>query len=101
MDRFPRLFSEYLYLVTFIDEGSRYLIAYHIMRKSDVLSKLTTFRRWFERQFSCTIKKLHSDAGGHFIEMKSCMEERVIEHYMVQRESYNLNGITEKAKANC
>jgi transposase InsO family protein len=56
--------SEFCYLVTFIDEFTRYVTIFAMNRKSDVLRCFQLFVREFERRHNATIKTIHPDNGG-------------------------------------
>jgi len=49
------------YLLTFIDELTKYMWIYLIERKSDVFTRFTKFKMQVEKQVERTIKKLRTD----------------------------------------
>nr|CCA26486.1 putative polyprotein [Albugo laibachii Nc14] len=55
------------YMLTFIDEFSRFIHAYFIQTKGEVFSKFTEFKALVENQFGKRIKCLRSDNGGEYI----------------------------------
>jgi hypothetical protein len=52
------------YLVTFVDEFSRYFTIFALIRKSAVLDSFKVFHLEFERLHTTTIKAIYSDNGG-------------------------------------
>jgi Integrase core domain len=52
------------YLVMFVDEFTRYVTIFALIRKSAVLDSFKVFHREFERLHTTTIKAIHSDNGG-------------------------------------
>jgi transposase InsO family protein len=60
----PPSHSGFCYLVTFIDEFTRYVTIFAMVHKSDVLRCFQLFLREFERRHSTTVKTIHSDNGG-------------------------------------
>jgi IS30 family transposase len=62
----PPSHSGFCYLVTFIDEFTRYVTIFAMLRKSDVLRRFQLFVREFERHHNTTVKTIHSDNGGEY-----------------------------------
>lgn len=55
------------YLLTFIDDKSRYVFVYFLKHKDDVFSKFQEFHPMFERQTGKRVKILRSDNGTEFV----------------------------------
>ena len=62
----PPSHSGSCYLVTFVDEFTRYVTIFALTRKSAVLESFKVFHREFERLHTTTIKAIHSDNGGEY-----------------------------------
>jgi transposase InsO family protein len=56
----PQSHSGFFYLVTFIDEFTRYVMIFAMVRKSDVLRCFQLIVREFERRHSTTVNTIHS-----------------------------------------
>ena len=70
------------YILTFIDDATRFVTVYAISRKSDTFDKFVEFRLFVEKQIDKTIKVLHSDSGGEYIntDMKNYLTLHGIHH---------------------
>ena len=53
----------YKYLVSFIDDYSRFVWIFPLVLKSEVYQVFMQFRQWVKVQFQYDIKALHSDWG--------------------------------------
>lgn len=93
-----RSFSGCRYFVTFVDECSGFVVVTPIRRKSQVLEQFKIFQVWLERVYTCTVKRVHSDNGGEYVnfEFKSYLEKLGIEHSTCPSYTPNLNGIAER-----
>jgi transposase InsO family protein len=60
----PPSHSGSCYLVKFVDEFTRYVTIFALIRKSAVLDSFKVFHREFERLHTTIIKDIHSDNGG-------------------------------------
>ncbi|OWY95104.1 Integrase, catalytic core protein [Phytophthora megakarya] len=60
------------YVLTFVDDHSRYVVAYFLKNKSEVAAKLSEFKAFYENQWGERLKCLRSDNAG----MGSCTSER-------------------------
>ncbi|KAG3115761.1 hypothetical protein PI125_g5246 [Phytophthora idaei] len=56
-----------MYVLTLVDEFSRYLVTYFIKNKSDVASKLEEFKAFYQNQCEERLKRLLSDNGTEFV----------------------------------
>ena len=54
------------YFALFVCAKSRYKFLYLIFKKSDVTDAFQTFKCWAEKQYTVTIKVLHTDGGREF-----------------------------------
>ncbi|KAE9332807.1 hypothetical protein PR003_g14330, partial [Phytophthora rubi] len=55
------------YILTFVDNFSRYVVAYLLKKKSEVASKLKEFMRFYEKQWGERLMCLRSDNGTEFV----------------------------------
>jgi hypothetical protein len=60
----PLYHSGSCYLVMFVDEFTRYVTIFALIRKSAVLDSFKGFHRKFERLHTTKIKAIHSENGG-------------------------------------
>ncbi|GJT09085.1 ribonuclease H-like domain-containing protein [Tanacetum coccineum] len=58
--------SGFKYYVLFLDHYSQFVWVYHLVNKSDVMSKFVLFRNYVHTQFKCEIKSFQCDHGGEF-----------------------------------
>ena len=61
------------YVVTFIDDFSRYTVVYFMAQKSEVVDKFAKYKAMMENQFDTKIKCLRTDNGKEFINKKMGM----------------------------
>jgi transposase InsO family protein len=62
----PPFHSGSCYLVTFVDEFTRCVTIFALIRKSAVLDSFKVSHREFERLHTTTIKAIHSENGGEY-----------------------------------
>ena len=58
--------SGFLYMITFIDDFSRYVWVYFIKEKSEALSKLKEFKEMVKKEVDRKIHCLCTDNGGEY-----------------------------------
>lgn len=87
------------YIVTFIDDYSRFTKVYCIKAKSDVFSCWVTFKTLMENQCGSKIKILRSDNGREYInsEFAQSLKECGIIHETSVAGSPSQNGVAERA----
>ena len=66
------------YFVTFIDQRTRFTTTVAIRRKNEATKEFHNFRTFFERQYDCHIKTLHSDNGGEYEGIREYLQENGI-----------------------
>jgi len=54
------------YFVLFIDDFSRFTVAFPIVHKSDVLDRFLTFKAWAETLTGARLRTLRTDGGGEY-----------------------------------
>ncbi|KAE8993484.1 hypothetical protein PR001_g20659 [Phytophthora rubi] len=84
-------------MLTFVDDYSKYVVAYFITKKSEVLIKFNTLMNLYENQWGERIKCLLSDNGIEFVnkEMsKGCALNEIV-HLKTAPYSPQQNGVAE------
>ncbi|CAI5734635.1 unnamed protein product [Peronospora farinosa] len=74
-----------LYVLTFIDDYSRFVYVYLLAAKSQVFERFKAFRAMVEKQTDCKIKCIRSDNGGEYT------NHRFNNYYEVKVEVPDLN----------
>lgn len=101
--------NEY-YVVTFVDEYSKYAEIYPLTTKSSaaVLEKFRDFQARMERQLQTTIKKVRSDNGREYLgEFEKYLKSSGIQHQFTVPYRHQQNGTAERfnrtllSKARC
>jgi len=59
-------FSEYSYMLIFVDDYSRFTWVYFVKHKSEVFNKFLEFKEVVEGVLGSKIKRLRTDNGGEF-----------------------------------
>ena len=68
---FPHIsISQFSYVLTFIDEFSRYCWVYFLKHKSEFFYLFKVFKALVENQFGRKLKILRSDNGGEYLKSK-------------------------------
>ena len=81
------------YLLTFIDDTTRYVSEYTLEKKSDIFEKFVEYRTFIENQIGKLIKILHSDGGGEFINTD-------LSEYLIMNGIHHKTTIAETSKQN-
>ncbi|KAE8963868.1 hypothetical protein PF011_g28877 [Phytophthora fragariae] len=86
------------YVLTFVDDYSKYVVAYFITKESEVLVKFKTFMNLYENQWGERIKCLRSDNGTEFVnkEMDRLCASNGIVHQKTEPYSPQQNGVAER-----
>ena len=86
------------YIVTFIDDYSRYVVAYFIVSKSEVYDKFIDYKALMENQLDTKIKCIRTDNGGEYINKKfaSLCRHAGIIHQTTVPYSPQQNGLAER-----
>lgn len=58
------------YILTFVDDLSRYSVVYLLQEKSEIFGKVKEYNEMVKRKFSRHVKVIRSDRGGEFISVK-------------------------------
>lgn len=86
------------YVLTFIDDFSRFSWVYFLKYKSDFFATFKTFTAFVEKQSSYSIKKLCTDNGGEYIDkeiIEYCREQDIQHHNFVPY-TPEQNGVAER-----
>ncbi|GMF50845.1 unnamed protein product [Phytophthora fragariaefolia] len=86
------------YVLTFVDDFSRYMVTYFLKKKSEVASKLKEFMRFYEKQWGERLKCLRSDNGTEFVNKyvtRICTLNGIV-HQRTVPYSPQQNGVAER-----
>ena len=83
------------YILTFIDDATRYITTYFIDNKSDTFDRFRTFKAFAEMQSGRKLKILRSDGGGEYVntEMRKFLIKHGIHHEMTTPDTPQQNGV--------
>ncbi|KAJ9565416.1 hypothetical protein OSB04_001382 [Centaurea solstitialis] len=86
------------YMVTFIDDYSRYVWVFFMKEKSDTFSKFKEFKTTVEGEVRTKIRCLRSDNGGEYTskEFKRYLQECGIRHQFTCANTPQQNGVAER-----
>ena len=85
-------------MVTFIDDYSRYTIAYFMAQKSQVVDKFVEFKAMVENQLNAKIKCLRTDNGKEFVNKQmgsKCVHAGIV-HQTTVPYTPQQNGLAER-----
>nr|CAI72292.1 putative polyprotein [Phytophthora infestans] len=86
------------YVLTFVDDYSRFVVAYFMKSKSEVGSKLKEFKALYETQWGERLKCLRSDNGTEFVNktvLELCKRNGIVHQRSVPY-SPQQNGVSER-----
>ena len=92
----PQSFEGFQYIVSFIDEWTRYATIIPMKHKSDVFNCFKEFQLHFEKQYDATIKSVHSDNGGEYTPLAQYAKEQGIRITRSAPYTPESNGIAER-----
>ena len=86
------------YVLTFIDDFSRFTFVHFLTKKSEAYSTFKGFKALMEKKLKQKVKTLHTDRGREFVslEMKTFLDEEGIVHKKTAPYSPQSNGIAER-----
>ena len=86
------------YIVTFLDDFSKYTTVYFLKTKSEVIRKFKTYKALAENFHNAKIKVFRSDGGGEFCsrEFENLLQESGIEHHKSAPYTPQQNGSAER-----
>lgn len=90
--------SKLKYVLTFIDDYSRYTKIYLLREKSETKEKLMDFVNLMKNQFGIRPKKFNADRGVEYMhnELKSYLDHEGIEFQFTSPYTPQLNGVAER-----
>jgi len=85
------------YILTLIDDHTRYTHVYFLANKSDAFGKFQVFKNLVEKQTGKSIKIFRSDGGGEYIntDFKDFFAKNGIRHETTVAETPQQNGVAE------
>ena len=86
------------YVLTFVDDYSRYVVAYFLKKKSEVVVKMKEFQALYENQCGERLKCVCSDNGTEFVnkKMAELFRQKGIMHQRTVPYSPQQNGVAER-----
>jgi len=86
------------YILTFIDDASRYTMVYFLREKSDTFDNFLTYKTYTEKQTGKSLRILRSDGGGEYVNsnMREHFTKCGIRHETTTAETPQQNGIAER-----
>ena len=86
------------YILTFIDDATRFATVYCINQKNDTFDKFVDHLNLVENQSSKKLKILRSDGGGEYVnhDMHNYLAEKGIRHETTVAETPQQNGVAER-----
>ena len=96
--RVPSLNDEFRYLLTFIDDFSRYAVVYLMRTRDEVLRHFRTYKAWAEKATGQQIATLRTDGGGEFVsgEFSAYLRQEGIQRQITPPHTPEHNGIAER-----
>ena len=86
------------YILTFIDDATRYVVVYFLKQKSETHAKFMAYKTFHEKQTGKSLKILRSDGGGEYVnsDMKTFFEKHGIRHETTTPDTPEQNGVAER-----
>lgn len=86
------------FLLTIIDDYSRYIFVFFLKCKSEVLSKFREFKAYIENQMDLKIKAIRTDNGGEYCssEFDNFLSKHGIKHELTAPYTPQQNGVAER-----
>src|SRR5882762_5390901 len=87
-----------LYFATFLDDCSAHGVVYGLKSKDQLKDVFERFLSWSQNHTGCTLKILHSDCGGEYMNqvLQRCLASPRIEHHRTMPGSPQQNGHAER-----
>lgn len=87
------------YFLLFVDDFSRYTVAYFLRNKSEVVEKLKEYEALVTNQTGLRLKQIRSDNGREYVneEFEQFCKQRGILHQKTVPQNPNMNGVAERA----
>jgi len=86
------------YILTFIDDASRYSYVYFLEKKNETFDTFVKFKTRVERETGKQLKTLRSDGGGEYVnrEMEKYLTKNGIRHETTAAHTPEQNGVAER-----
>ena len=96
--RCPALDDEARYLVTFVDDFSRYVVVCAMKTRDEVLGHFKTYRAWAEKTTGQTIATLRTDGGGEYTSgaFTAYLQQEGIQRQLTPPHTPEHNGVAER-----
>jgi transposase InsO family protein len=96
--RCPSLGDECRYLLTFVDDYSRYVAIYIMVTKSEVLTHFKAYKAWAEKATGHRIATLRTDGGGEYTSgaFTSYLRKEGIQRQITPPHTPEHNGVAER-----
>ena len=96
--RVPSLHDQYKYLLTFIDDFSRYVVIYLMRTRDEVLGHFTTYKAWAEKATGQKIAILRTDGGGEYTSgaASAYLRDEGIQRQITPPHTPEHNGVAER-----
>ncbi|GKA56164.1 indole-3-acetic acid-amido synthetase GH3.17 [Tanacetum coccineum] len=90
--------GENRYMVTFIDDFSRYVWVYFMKNKSDTLAKFKEFKKSTKAEIGKDVRCLRTDNGGEYTsdEFSNYLQETKVRHQFTCANTPQQNGVSER-----
>jgi hypothetical protein len=94
----PSVSTKSRYMLTLIDDCTRYAWIYFLKRKSDCAERLKRFYAFVQTQFDCRIRRVRSDRGGEFFNnlLENWYDQQGIVRELSIPETPQQNGVAER-----
>ena len=96
--RVPSLNDEYRYLLTFVDDYSRYVVIYLMTTRDEVLRHFQVYKAWAENATGQQIATLRTDGGGEYTSgaFTAYLREKGIQRQITPPHTPEHNGVAER-----
>ena len=96
--RVPSLHDEFRYLLTFIDDFSRYVVIYLMRTRDEVLRHFKTYKAWAEKATGQQLAILRTDGGGEYTSgvFSAYLREEGIQRQITPPHTPEHNGVAER-----
>ena len=96
--RSPAINDEARYLVTFVDDFSRYVVVYAMKTRDEVLTHFKTYRAWAEKATGEKLATLRTDGGGEYTSgaFTAYLRQEGIQRQLTPPHTPEHNGVAER-----
>lgn len=86
----------HIYLVTIVEESTRFVAVHPIKWKSYAAEKVIPFVKYFEKQTRYAVKKIHADGGTEFSRVLDYLRDEGLEIDMTAAYTPVSNGLDDR-----